>query len=66
MAGKVSVSIRVGGSGADADNMLKASLDALVAAGRIEGDSPKHLAKASAEHDSSISGTLIEIQAVRA
>jgi Holliday junction resolvase RusA-like endonuclease len=58
----VSVAVRVGGSRADADNLLKATIDALVNAGRIEDD--RNVAKAIAEHDACL-GTRIEIKAVK-
>lgn len=60
--GKVTITIRVGGSKADIDNLQKSTLDALVAAGRIQDD--RNVVEARAIHDSTISGTLIEIQAV--
>lgn len=58
--GKVTVTVRVGGSRADADNLLKAALDALVKAGRIEDD--RNVIEARAIHDDTVIGTLIEIR----
>lgn len=63
--GRVAITVRVGGSRADADNMLKAALDALVNAGRIEGDSPKYVTEARAIHDASVVGTLIDVRIVK-
>lgn len=59
--GRVKILVRVGGSRADSDNMLKAALDALVRCGRIVNDDKKHVADSRAIHDPSIAGTLIEI-----
>lgn len=66
VAGKVRIFVRVGGSRCDSDNMLKATLDSLVTAGRIAGDSPKYVLKSSIEHDPAIVGTLIMIEGVAA
>lgn len=62
--GKVKILVRVGGSRADSDNLLKATLDSLVTAGRIENDSPKYVIESRAIHDDTITGTRIEITAV--
>jgi Holliday junction resolvase RusA-like endonuclease len=59
--GKVRITIRVGGSKADADNLCKAPLDALVSAGRISDD--KHLVEVRAIHDPAVTGSRIEIEA---
>lgn len=59
--GKIRVVIRVGGS-VDSDNRLKAILDALVTAGRIENDSPKYVIDSRSIHDATVSGTRIEIE----
>lgn len=56
--GKVRIAIRVGATRGDCDNRIKAALDALVTAGRIEDD--RNVAKVSAEF-SDITGTVIEI-----
>lgn len=58
--GAVRVTVRVGGSKGDADNLLKASLDCLVNAGRIQDD--RNVVEARAIHDDSVVGTLIEIE----
>lgn len=58
--GKIKVVIRVGGSRADADNLCKAPLDALVAAGRIQDD--RNVIDARSIHDATVSGTRIEIE----
>lgn len=63
--GKVRIVVR-SSSGTDIDNRLKASLDALVGAGRIEGDSPKHVIDARTIHDPAVTGTLIDLQQVMA
>lgn len=57
--GRVGITIRVGGSRADADNLLKATIDALVNAGRIMDD--RLVMEARAFHDASVAGTRIEI-----
>ena len=57
--GKVAVKIIVGTNRGDVDNRIKATLDALVGAGRIEDD--KHVAYVSAERDTSIAGASITI-----
>lgn len=59
VAGKVTITIRVGGSKADVDNLCKAPLDALVGAGRISDD--KELLEVHAIHDDTVRGTVIEI-----
>lgn len=61
--GRVAVTIRVGGSRADADNLLKAALDALVSAGRIMDD--RLVMEARAIHDDSVVGTLIDVRIVK-
>lgn len=61
--GKVRITIRVGGSRADVDNLCKAPLDALVTAGRIQDD--KDLLEVRAIHDNTVKGARIEIEAAR-
>jgi Holliday junction resolvase RusA-like endonuclease len=56
--GKVVIKIRVGPARGDIDNRIKATLDLLVCAGRIEDD--KHVAFVSAERDT-FAGTSITI-----
>ncbi len=58
--GKVRITVRVGGSRADIDNLCKAPLDALVAAGRIQDD--RNVVEARAIHDATVLGTLVEIE----
>lgn len=58
--GKVRITVRVGGSRADIDNLCKGPLDALVAAGRIQDD--RNVVEARAIHDATVRGTLIEIE----
>ncbi len=60
VAGKVKILIRVGGSRADCDNLCKAPIDALVAAGRIQDD--RNVADVRAIHDDAVAGTVIEIE----
>lgn len=57
--GKVVVRIYVGTNRGDCDNRIKAALDALVTAGRIEDD--RNVVKVSAEF-ASVTGTRIEIE----
>jgi hypothetical protein len=59
--GRVRITIR-SNAGSDIDNRNKAALDCLVSLGRIEGDSPKHVIECRSIHDSTITGTLIEIE----
>jgi Holliday junction resolvase RusA-like endonuclease len=64
--GKVKIRLEVYGSRADADNLCKAPIDALVAAGRIQDD--RNVVEVRAIHMdceySGVRGTLIEIVAV--
>lgn len=59
--GTVVVHVIVGTGRGDVDNRLKATLDLLVSAGRIEDD--KQVVKVTGTRDLSIAGTLIEIEA---
>lgn len=60
--GKIKVEIRMQPTPGDCDNRIKAALDLLVGAGRIQDD--KNVVKVSAEFDPEIRGTLIKIEAV--
>lgn len=57
--GKVNVRIQIERTRGDCDNRIKAALDCLVSAGRIEDD--KNVVKVSAEF-ASVTGTRIEIE----
>lgn len=61
VAGKVVVRIWVGTRRGDIDNRIKATLDLLVAHGRIEDDA--NVVKASAESAHYVRGTMIHIEA---
>jgi hypothetical protein len=60
--GKVRITIR-SNAGSDVDNRNKSLIDSLVAVGRIEGDSPKHVVDCRSIHDPAVRGTVIEIEA---
>lgn len=60
--GKIRIEIRMQPTPGDCDNRIKAALDLLVGAGRIQDD--KNVVKVSAEFDATIRGTLIKIEAI--
>lgn len=59
--GRVRITIR-SNAGSDIDNRNKATLDCLVSLGRIQDDSPKFVVECRSIHDSTVTGTLIEIE----